>query len=150
MKYPHAGKDNPADRNLIHHNEPHRHQKRHRHHDLNLCFPCHAPASYVAFQIVLIQFCPGKPTVQPFRTPGKTKRRKQEERESRQERKDCPQCPPTQRRYSLKPHTVYFKFHHTSPIAFSFWKFTSKFSLPIHGAQPSPGGGISSSVPKSA
>ena len=108
MEYPHAGKDNPADKNLIHHDEPHRHQKRHCHHDLNLGLTGHAPALYIALQIVLIQLCPGKPTVQPFRTPGKTKRCKQEERESRQERKDCPQCPPMQRRYSLKPHTVFF------------------------------------------
>lgn len=64
MEHPHTGKHKPPYRNLIHHNESNRHQRRHHNHDLDLRFPCHAPAVHIAFQIILIQFCPGKPAMQ--------------------------------------------------------------------------------------
>lgn len=66
MEHPHAPQHDAAYRNLIHHEESHGHQQRHRDHDAYLGLPGHAPALDIAFQVVLVQPGIGEPLMQPF------------------------------------------------------------------------------------
>ena len=86
MEHPNTAKDDSPHRNSVHHNKTDRHQNRYRNHNSDFCIPSHALSFYIAFQIVPVKLCAGKPSMELFWTSGKAKRRQEQKRKGRKKR----------------------------------------------------------------